>query len=179
MAVTFAKESPAVGAPHDGTLSYASRDLPEAATQIFDAGSPTILVGGYVESAADPVTAIHGVALKPAGNGAADGDETSKIVEMSPRDREMIVTLLGVAGVDYVVDGTEPGLEIGLGIEVIPSGAGTKSAYVGVIGGTGFEITTVHGDQTPPGRTDSRAEIGDTNPRVTIVPNADILSTNS
>lgn len=175
--VTFAKEALAVGAPHDGNLSYATRDLPEGQTNVVDSGAPVVITGGYVVSAADPVTAITGISIEPGHNTVADGDENMQVCPLTPRDRTIIVTLLGVAGVDYALLGTETGLEIGVGVETI--GPGAKTGWIGIIGGTGFEIVSVQGDQVPPGRTDSRGEIGDINARVQIVPNADILSTNS
>lgn len=174
MAVTFAKEGLAIGAPHDGTLSYATRDLPEGATQTFVEGAPVVITAGLVVQAADPVTAINGIATAAADNVATGG--ISKVCSLTPRDREIYATLLGAADADHVLVAADLGADVGIALAA-GAGPGGSDIWTAQIGGTGASVSSFQGDQVPKDRTDSRAQVGDTNARVLIIVDADILDT--
>lgn len=173
--VTFNIEQCAVGDRDSDSLSAPSERALEAATQTYAAGEPIRdNAAGFIAVFVEAGTDLLGISALAGSNGAAAGDETAKYVSLIPRGRVIYCNLLEAAGANHtMVDADAPGKAVGFAVDTI----GGNVIWHAEDAGLGYHIVSRKGDHMAVDATNNVAVTGDINARVQIVPDADVLAT--
>lgn len=179
MAYTFGKKKLAVAAPNDAYLAAVSRDWPEAASQTFTDHAPVTLTGGYVVECASAITAsvpIAGLCLVDAHNNAADGSSYVRCVPLLGDAIGFYANVLATGAADYTLLATDLGMtgQLEKGTNYPTTSAG---GWFAVSTATTPSVTIIgfESDSVPNNQSATIAAAGDTNARVTVLPQAEVL----
>lgn len=114
MAKTFVTRALSFHFPSAAFLTWASDELPEAASQTFEAGSPVKFASGYVAVWVNPGDAdIMGFAYEAGNNGSSAGDYNVKVIRALP-GLALEANFLGSSAATNVLAAADLGTEAGL-----------------------------------------------------------------
>lgn len=167
MAKTFRKEQLSVYLLQENTLQYATRTLPEGASQTFVAGAPVVVTSGLVVEAANPATAIAAFAMKAGQNTTGAFSKVVPVID----GVAFYANFLAAAGADNVLAAADV---MGSGFDFGKGAYGADGSVIWVIldsaAAAAVKIVGLDTDQVVPNvQNNSYAEVGDTNARVSAI----------
>lgn len=168
MAKTYPKRGIQVFAPNDAYLSSVSVYLPEGASQTFTGVNPIVVTSGYVVLAADPVTSVMGICVEDGHNTTA-GTYNVRVIPVS-QDVGVYANFLGNAAADNVLAAADLYLsrDFEYDANMITTGEGGWYVEDGAASAS-VKIVSFNSDIAIPNNSQSEAEAGDTNARVSAL----------
>ncbi len=167
MATTYNLKPLRLRSDQDSFLSYIVRDIPEGASQTFAAGAPVVLTAGYVVEAADPVTAVFGIAVRGGRNGSA-GVYRAEVAVVT--DGVTFYANIGQSdpeGTPRAYAATDLGTDTEIAKITLASGDVIWHADIVTDVADSAKVISDRGDQVAPNIMEGEiAKVGDFNPRV-------------